>query len=208
MGLRTVAVYSEADDAMHVALADEAVLLGPARRVTATSTSARDRGGKGRPARRRCIPATGSSPNAEFAQACLDAGLAFVGPTAGMMTAMGSKSGSKALMEKAAPLVPGYHGEAQDEAIPAEPPTDRLPGAGQGVGRRRRPWHARGQFGAELAAAITSAKREAKAAFGDRMLIRNTSRTRVIEVRDHRRQPWQSLSLWERDARCSVVIRR
>ena len=57
------------------------------------------------------------SENAEFAQACADAGLVFVGPTAAMMTAMGSKSGSKALMEKAGvPLVPGYHGEAQDEA--------------------------------------------------------------------------------------------
>src|SRR6202022_4101032 len=61
------------------------------------------------------------SENAEFAQACLDAGLVFVGPTAAMMTAMGSKSGSKALMEKAGvPLVPGYHGEAQDEATLAK----------------------------------------------------------------------------------------
>ena len=51
----------------------------------------------------------------------LDAGLVFVGPTAEMMTAMGSKSGSKALMEKAGvPLVPGYHGEAQDEATLAK----------------------------------------------------------------------------------------
>ena len=57
------------------------------------------------------------SENAGFAQACVDAGLVFVGPTADMMIAMGSKSGSKALMEKAGvPLVPGYHGEAQDEA--------------------------------------------------------------------------------------------
>src|SRR6185312_10434662 len=61
------------------------------------------------------------SENAEFAQACLNAGLVFVGPTAEMMTAMGSKSGSKTLMEKAGvPLVPGYHGEAQDEATLAK----------------------------------------------------------------------------------------
>ena len=61
------------------------------------------------------------SENAEFAQACLDAGLVFVGPTAAMMTAMGSKSGSKFLMEQAGvPLVPGYHGEAQDEATLAK----------------------------------------------------------------------------------------
>src|SRR6185369_7773955 len=90
MGLRTVAVYSEADQhAQHVAMADEAV-----------------------------HPGYGFlSENAEFATACLKAGLVFVGPTAEMMTAMGSKSGSKALMEKAGvPLVPGYHGEAQDDA--------------------------------------------------------------------------------------------
>src|SRR6202000_2308100 len=57
------------------------------------------------------------SENADFAKACLDAGLVFVGPTAEMMQAMGSKSGSKRLMEQAGvPLVPGYHGEAQDDA--------------------------------------------------------------------------------------------
>src|SRR5207244_246849 len=61
------------------------------------------------------------SESAEFAQACLDAGLVFVGPTAAMITAMGSKSGSKFLMEQAGvPLVPGYHGEAQDEATLAD----------------------------------------------------------------------------------------
>ncbi|MFN5483289.1 MAG: biotin carboxylase N-terminal domain-containing protein, partial [Bradyrhizobium sp.] len=123
MGLRTVAVYSEADrEAMHVALADEAVLLGPARardsylNIERVIAAAKQTGAEA------VHPGYGFlSENAEFAQACLDAGLVFVGPTAGMMTAMGSKSGSKALMEKAGvPLVPGYHGEAQDEAILAE----------------------------------------------------------------------------------------
>src|ERR1700760_14090 len=102
MGLRTVAVYSEADlGAMHVAMADDAVLLGPAR------GAARQRGAEA------VHPGYGFlSENAEFAQACVKAGLVFIGPTAEMMTAMGSKSGSKALMEKAGvPLVPGYHGE-------------------------------------------------------------------------------------------------
>ncbi|HEX9211650.1 MAG TPA: biotin carboxylase N-terminal domain-containing protein, partial [Bradyrhizobium sp.] len=110
MGLRTVAVYSEADrDAMHVALADEAVLLGPARardsylNVERLIEAARKTGAEA------VHPGYGFlSENAEFARACFDAGLVFVGPTAGMMTAMGSKSGSKALMEKAGvPLVPG-----------------------------------------------------------------------------------------------------
>ena len=123
MGLRTVAVYSEADrDAMHVAMADEAVLLGPARardsylNIERVIEAARQTGAEA------VHPGYGFlSENAEFAQACLDAGLVFVGPTAAMMTAMGSKSGSKALMEKAGvPLVPGYHGEAQDEATLAK----------------------------------------------------------------------------------------
>jgi len=119
MGLRTVAVYSEADrDAMHVAMADEAVLLGPARardsylNIARVIEVARQSGAEA------VHPGYGFlSENAEFAQACADAGLVFVGPTAAMMTAMGSKSGAKALMEKAGvPLVPGYHGEAQDDA--------------------------------------------------------------------------------------------
>jgi 3-methylcrotonyl-CoA carboxylase alpha subunit len=119
MGLRTVAVYSEADrGAMHVAVADEAVLLGPARardsylNVERVIEAARKSGAEA------IHPGYGFlSENAEFAKGCLDAGLVFVGPTAEMMQAMGSKSGSKLLMEKAGvPLVPGYHGEAQDDA--------------------------------------------------------------------------------------------
>jgi 3-methylcrotonyl-CoA carboxylase alpha subunit len=124
MGLRTVAVYSEADTgAMHVAEADEAVLLGPARardsylNIDRVLEAARATGAEA------IHPGYGFlSENAEFADACAKAGIVFVGPTAAMMTAMGSKSGSKALMEKAGvPLVPGYHGEAQDEAtLPTE----------------------------------------------------------------------------------------
>src|SRR5207245_3102591 len=119
MGLRTVAVYSEADrDAMHVALADEAVLLGPARArdsylsVERLIEAARQSGAEA------VHPGYGFlSENAEFAKACADAGLVFVGPTAAMMTAMGSKSGSTALMENdGVALGPGDHGEAQDEA--------------------------------------------------------------------------------------------
>src|SRR6195952_4792757 len=117
MGLRTVAVYSEADSAaMHVALADEAVLLGPARardsylNIERVIEAARKTGAEA------VHPGYGFlSENAEFAQACLDAGLVFVGPTAAMMTAMGSKSGSKQLMEKAGvPLVPGLSGRSPE----------------------------------------------------------------------------------------------
>ena len=131
-------------------MADEAVLLGPARardsylNIERVIDAARKTGAEA------VHPGYGFlSENAEFAQACADAGLVFVGPTAAMMTAMGSKSGSKALMEKAGvPLVPGYHGEAQDEATLAKARRqDRLSGAGQGVRRRRRPRHARGELG-------------------------------------------------------------
>jgi 3-methylcrotonyl-CoA carboxylase alpha subunit len=119
MGLRTVAVYSEADrDALHVAMADEAVLLGPARARDSYLNIERVIEAACQSGAEAVHPGYGFlSENAEFAQACADAGLVFVGPTADMMTAMGSKSGSKMLMEKAGvPLVPGYHGEAQDEA--------------------------------------------------------------------------------------------
>jgi len=117
MGLRTVAVYSEADrDAMHVAMADSAVLLGPARARDSYLNIERLLEAAQKTGAEAVHPGYGFlSENAEFAESCAKAGLVFVGPTAEMMTAMGSKSGSKALMEKAGvPLVPGYHCEAQD----------------------------------------------------------------------------------------------
>jgi 3-methylcrotonyl-CoA carboxylase alpha subunit len=143
------------------------------------------------------------SENAEFARACAEAGLVFVGPTADMMTAMGSKSGSKALMEKAGvPLVPGYHGEAQDEAVLAREagrigfPVLLKASAGGG-GRGMRVVNA----AAELADALTSAKREAKAAFGDdRMLIEKYVQTpRHIEVQVIGDSHGNLVSLFERE---------
>jgi 3-methylcrotonyl-CoA carboxylase alpha subunit len=205
VGLRTVAVYSEADrDAMHVAMADEAVLLGPARardsylNIERVIEAARKTGAEA------IHPGYGFlSENAEFAQACLDAGLVFVGPTAAMMTAMGSKSGSKALMEKAGvPLVPGYHGEAQDEATLAKA-ADKVgfpvlvKASAGGGGRGMRVVRSAG----ELAAAIVSAKREARAAFGDdRMLIEKfVQNPRHIEVQIIGDSHGNLLSLFERE---------
>jgi 3-methylcrotonyl-CoA carboxylase alpha subunit len=205
MGLRTVAVYSEADrDAMHVALADEAVLLGPARArdsylsVERLIEAARKTGAEA------VHPGYGFlSENAEFARACFDAGLVFVGPTADMMNAMGSKSGSKALMEKAGvPLVPGYHGEAQDEATLAKaaekvgfPVLVKASAGGGGRGMRVV------RSAEELGPAIVSAKREAKAAFGDdRMLIEKyVDNPRHIEVQIIGDSHGNLLSLFERE---------
>src|ERR1700759_1751589 len=170
MGLRTVAVYSEADrDALHVAMADEAVLLGPARardsylNIDRVIEAARKSGAEA------VHPGYGFlSESGDFAQACFDAGLVFVGPTAAMIRLMGSKSGAKMLMEQAGvPLVPGYHGEAQDHATLAKAATKigfpvLVKASAGGSGRGMRIVRA----ASELAASVESAKREAKAAFG------------------------------------------
>jgi 3-methylcrotonyl-CoA carboxylase alpha subunit len=205
MGLHTVAVYSEADrGAMHVALADDAVLLGPARardsylNIERVIEAARQTGAEA------VHPGYGFlSENAEFAQACASAGIVFVGPTAEMMIAMGSKSGSKALMEKAGvPLVPGYHGEAQDDATLAAaaqkigfPVLVKASAGGGGRGMRIV------RSAAELGAAIVSAKREAKAAFGDdRLLIEKyVDNPRHIEVQVIGDSHGNLVSLFERE---------
>ena len=205
MGLRSVAVYSEADrGAMHVAEADEAVLLGPARARDSYLNIERVIEAARRSGAEAVHPGYGFlSENAGFAQACVDAGLVFVGPTADMMIAMGSKSGSKALMEKAGvPLVPGYHGEAQDEATLAAA-ADKIgfpvlvKASAGGGGRGMRIVRSAG----ELAAAIVSAKREAKAAFGDdRMLIEKyVDNPRHIEVQVIGDSHGNLVSLFERE---------
>jgi 3-methylcrotonyl-CoA carboxylase alpha subunit len=205
MGLRTVAVYSEADrGALHVAMADEAVLLGPSRardsylNVERVIEKARNSGAEA------IHPGYGFlSENADFAKACLEAGLIFVGPTAEMMTAMGSKSGSKLLMEKAGvPLVPGYHGEAQDDGTLAQaaakigfPVLVKASAGGGGRGMRIV------RKADELAASVESAKREAKAAFGDdRVLIEKlVENPRHIEVQVIGDSHGNLLSLFERE---------
>jgi 3-methylcrotonyl-CoA carboxylase alpha subunit len=205
MGLRTVAVYSEADQgALHVAMADEAVLLGPARardsylNIERVIEAARKSGAEA------VHPGYGFlSESAEFAQACVDAGLVFVGPTAAMIRLMGSKSGSKSLMEQAGvPLVPGYHGEAQDDATLAAaakkigfPVLVKASAGGGGRGMRIV------RSAAELTASVQSAKREAKAAFGDdRVLIEKfVENPRHIEVQVIGDSHGNLLSLFERE---------
>lgn len=205
MGLRTVAVYSEADrDTMHVAKADEAVLLGPARARDSYLNIERVIEAACKSGAEAVHPGYGFlSESADFAQACADAGLVFVGPTAAMIRLMGSKSGSKLLMEQAGvPLVPGYHGEAQDDSILAAAAAKigfpvLVKASAGGGGRGMRIVHSAG----ELAAAVASAKREAKAAFGDdRMLIEKfVENPRHIEVQVIGDSHGNLLSLFERE---------
>ena len=185
-------------------MADEAVLLGPARARDSYLNIERVIDAAKKSGAEAVHPGYGFlSENAEFAQACADAGLVFVGPTAAMMTAMGSKSGSKMLMEKAGvPLVPGFHGEAQDEKTLADA-ADKIgfpvlvKASAGGGGRGMRIVRSAG----ELAAAIVSAKREAKAAFGDdRMLIEKyVDNPRHIEVQVIGDSHGNLLSLFERE---------
>jgi len=205
MGLRTVAVYSEADaDALHVAMADDAVLLGPARARDSYLNIDRIIEAAKKTGAEAVHPGYGFlSENADFARRCAQEGIVFVGPTAEMMEAMGSKSGSKALMEKAGvPLVPGYHGDAQDDATLAKaaekagyPVLVKASAGGGGRGMRVV------RSAEELSAAVVSAKREALAAFGDdRMLIEKfVLNPRHIEVQIIGDSHGNLLSLFERE---------
>ncbi|HEY0300054.1 MAG TPA: biotin carboxylase N-terminal domain-containing protein, partial [Rhizomicrobium sp.] len=116
MGLATVAVYSDPDaDALHVALADKAVRIGPASarasylKIDAILAAAKETGADA------IHPGYGFlSENAEFAEACAAAGIVFVGPPPSAIRAMGLKDRAKALMAKAGvPVVPGYLGDDQ-----------------------------------------------------------------------------------------------
>ena len=168
LGIKTVAVYSEADrDAMHVALGDEAFFIGPAP----ARESYLD-GAKILDIARHCgamaiHPGYGFlSENAEFAEGCARAGVVFIGPPAAAIRAMGDKAQAKALMEKAGvPLVPGYHGDDQDPARLAEQ-ADRLgyPVLIKASGRRwRQGDENRGSRGGVFRA---TCQRQARGAFG------------------------------------------
>ncbi|MGA7984783.1 MAG: acetyl-CoA carboxylase biotin carboxylase subunit, partial [Burkholderiales bacterium] len=211
LGIRTVAVYSDADrDALHVRLAHEACRIGPAParesylNAEAVIAAARETGAEA------IHPGYGFlSENEAFARACAAAGIVFIGPTAEAIAAMGDKSAAKTLMEKArVPLVPGYHGENQDAAFllgHAEaigfPVLIKASAGGGGKGMRivRR--------GAEFDAALASCRREAKSAFGDdRVLIeRYLERPRHIEIQVFGDAHGNCVHLFERD--CSVQRR-
>jgi len=211
LGLRTVAVHSEADaGARHVRLADEAVLIGPAPAresylvVERIVEAARATGAEA------VHPGYGFlSENPALAEACAAAGIVFVGPPPAAMRAMGSKSAAKALMEKAGvPLTPGYHGENQEPAFllgQAErigfPVLIKASAGGGGKGMRR--VDAPGAFEAALA----SCRREALQAFGDdRVLVeRYVERPRHVEIQVFGDTHGSVVHLFERD--CSVQRR-
>ncbi|HUC62926.1 MAG TPA: acetyl/propionyl/methylcrotonyl-CoA carboxylase subunit alpha [Alphaproteobacteria bacterium] len=211
LGIRTVAVHSEADaSARHVRLADEAVAIGPAP-AKASYLNGRAIVAAAQLTGCEAIhPGYGFlSENAGFAEACTRAGLVFVGPPAAAIRSMGSKSEAKRLMERAGvPIVAGYHGEAQDEAtLAAEaarigyPVLVKASAGGGGKGMRV----ATGP--SELGAALASARREAESAFGDGKLLleKYLERPRHIEIQIFCDRHGNAVHLFERD--CSIQRR-
>lgn len=211
MGIRTVAVYSDADrNAMHVALADEAIGIGPAPARASYLDAEKIIAAAKATGAEAIHPGYGFlSENSAFAEACAAAGLIFIGPPPQAIRAMGGKSEAKALMTEAGvPVVPGYHGDEQAEkrlASEAEKigyPVLLKASAGGG-GKGMRVVRQKHDFAAELA----SAKREALAAFGnDRMLIEKyLERPRHVEVQVFADGHGNCVSLFERD--CSIQRR-
>jgi 3-methylcrotonyl-CoA carboxylase alpha subunit len=211
LGLRTIAVYSDADAyALHVRLCDEAHRIGPP--PAAQSYLVIDKLiAAARAAKADCVhPGYGFlSENADFAQACIDAGLAFVGPPPAAIRAMGHKSSAKSLMERAGvPVVPGYHGDRQEPKFLKEkayeigyPVLIKAVAGGGGKGMRRVERHA------DFEAALSGAMREAKAAFGDeRVLVEKyVSAPRHIEMQIFADRHGNAIHLNERD--CSLQRR-
>src|SRR6187431_220418 len=211
MGVRTVAVFSDADaSSAHVAACDEAVHIGGSRpqdsylRGDVILEAARRTGAEA------IHPGYGFlSKNAEFAVACARAGIVFIGPSPEAIAAMGSKSAAKSLMEKAGvPLTPGYHGERQETDYLSKeaarigfPVLIKAVSGGGGKGMRRV------DRAADFTAALASCQREAAAAFGDpKVLVEKYLTTaRHIEVQVFGDQHGDAVYLFERD--CSVQRR-
>ncbi|HEU4350488.1 MAG TPA: acetyl/propionyl/methylcrotonyl-CoA carboxylase subunit alpha [Burkholderiales bacterium] len=205
LGIATVAVYSDADrDSLHVRFADTALCIESYLDIAAVIAAARESGAQA------IHPGYGFlAENAEFAAACRAAGITFIGPAPEAIAAMGDKAAAKRLMEKAGvPLVPGYHGERQDDTV-LESEAARIgfpvlikPSAGGG-GKGMKIVRDRGSF----AAAVQASKREASSAFADnRVLIeRYLERPRHIEVQVFGDTHGNVVHLFERD--CSVQRR-
>src|SRR3990172_3406720 len=211
LGVKTVAVYSEADArAQHVLAADEAYLIGPPPARESYLRGDRILEIAKRAGAQAIHPGYGFlSENEAFADACEKAGVAFIGPPAAAIRAMGSKSAAKRIMERAGvPLVPGFHGDNQDAAY-LQGQADRIGypilikasagGGGKGMRIVER--------AAEFETALASCKRESAAAFGDdRVLLEKyLRRPRHIEIQVFADKHGNCVHLFERD--CSVQRR-
>ncbi|NQW01559.1 MAG: acetyl-CoA carboxylase biotin carboxylase subunit [Rhodospirillales bacterium] len=211
MGMSTVAVYSEADArALHVRKADEAVCIGPAAAAESYLNSAAILDAAKKTGAEAIHPGYGFlAENADFAEAVGKAGLIFVGPPAQAIRSMGAKDNAKAIMAAAnVPIVPGYYGADQSVSRLTEEAKNigfpvllkaALGGGGKGMRIVRK--------AGELAAAIDSAKREARSAFGDdRLLIeRYLTDTRHVELQIFADRHGHAVHLFERD--CSLQRR-
>ncbi|MEY3674699.1 MAG: hypothetical protein RJB47_1407 [Pseudomonadota bacterium] len=211
LGYQTVAVYSSADaDAQHVAQADEAVCIGealPAQsylNIAAVIDAAKSSGADA------VHPGYGFlAENADFAQACADAGLVFIGPSAAAIRSMGDKAGAKTLMQAAGvPCIPGYQGEDQSPARLAQeaqaigyPVMIKATAGGGGRGMRLV------QHEAEFVALLQSAQSEALNAFGNATVILEKAvlQPRHIEIQIMADRHGHVVHLGERD--CSVQRR-
>ncbi|RWB34476.1 MAG: acetyl/propionyl/methylcrotonyl-CoA carboxylase subunit alpha [Mesorhizobium sp.] len=211
MGVRTVAVYSNADaKSLHLEMADEAVHIG-----SSPAGESYLRGDKivaaalatGAEAIHPGYGFLSESPN--FVDQVTAAGLVFIGPSAASIRAMGLKDAAKRLMEKAGvPVVPGYHGEAQEIVLLASKAREigypvlikaRAGGGGKGMRRVEHP--------DDFSEALSGARREAKAAFGDdRVLVEKyIDKPRHIEVQVFGDTFGNVVHLYERD--CSAQRR-
>jgi len=211
LGVGTVAVYSEADAAaLHVAMADEAVCIGPAPAAESYLNGPRIIEAARASGAQAIHPGYGFlSENPDFVDQVVAAGLVFIGPSAAAIRAMGLKDAAKALMESAGvPVVPGYHGDTQALVLLAGKAREigypvmikaRAGGGGKGMRRVDEP--------DAFAEALASAKREAKGAFGDdHVLIEKfVASPRHIEVQVFGDHFGNVVHLFERD--CSAQRR-
>ena len=211
MGIRTVAVYSEADaNARHVRLADEAVLLGPAAARESYLVADKIIEACKRTGAQAVHPGYGFlSENEEFAEALAANGITFIGPPASAIRAMGSKSEAKKLMGKAAvPLTPGYHGDDQTPDLLHQeadqigyPVLIKAAAGGGGKGMRLV------EKSADFPDALASCKREAISSFGDDHVLieKYITKPRHIEIQVFADTLGNCVYLFERD--CSVQRR-
>jgi len=211
LGIATVAVYSDADaEARHVAMADEAVHIGPPTAAESYLNGERIIAAARMTGAEAIHPGYGFlSENPDFVEAVEAAGLAFIGPPASAIRAMGLKDAAKSLMQEAGvPVVPGYHGDSRDsDVLAAEAERIGYPvlikaragGGGKGMRIVERP--------EDFQEALAGAQREGRASFGDPacLIERYITRPRHVEIQVFADAHGNIIHLFERD--CSLQRR-